>query len=235
MAVAERMGRSDPVANRRARGKHLRGGFLASGRVPGLLSHDGDGWGASALKAALIVVDMLNDFFERSPALTKHRSQLADGTNSLARAFRCAGLPVLWIRQEFAPDLSDAFLEMRNNNISITIAGTPGCELLPELERAPADVVIVKKRYSAFFGTDLDSRLSEIRPDVLVIAGVNTHACVRTTAIDAYQRDYDVIVVGDCVASSDPAHHDVTLRYLDGKIARVLRTAEVIAALGAAA
>ena len=88
--------------------------------------------------------------------------------------------------------------------------------------------MIVKKRYSAFFGTDLDARLSKIRPDVLVIAGVNTHACVRMTAIDAYQRDYDVIVAAECVASSDPGHRDVTLRYLDGNIARVLPTADVL-------
>jgi len=58
----------------------------------------------------------------------------------------------------------------------------------------PDDAVLVKKRYSAFFGTDLDTLLSTIQPDVLVIAGVNTHAYVRMTAIDAYQRDYDVIV-----------------------------------------
>jgi maleamate amidohydrolase len=94
--------------------------------------------------------------------------------------------------------------------------------------------VLVKKRYSAFYGTDLDARLSKSRPEVLVIVGVNTHACVRTTAIDAYQRDYDVIVAGECVASCDPEHHDVTLRYLDGNIARVLPTAEVIAAVDSA-
>jgi nicotinamidase-related amidase len=123
---------------------------------------------------------------------------------------------------------------MRAQNVSITIAGTAGCELLPELERLPHDGVLVKKRYSAFFGTDLDARLSRIQPDVLVIAGVNTHACVRTTAIDAYQRDYDVIVAGECVASGDLEHHDVTLRYLDGNIARVLSTDELVGVLEAA-
>jgi isochorismate hydrolase len=117
--------------------------------------------------------------------------------------------------------------------VSITIAGTAGCELLPELEHSPADPMIVKKRYSAFFGTDLDARLSKIRPDILVIAGVNTHVCVRMTAIDAYQRDYHVIVAAECVASSDLEHHQVTLRYLDGNIARVVPTADVISLIEA--
>jgi isochorismate hydrolase len=69
---------------------------------------------------------------------------------------------------------------------------------------------------------------AKIGPDVLVIAGVSTHACVRMAAIDAHQRDYHVIAAADAVASSDPEHHAVTLRYLDGIIARVLPTASVL-------
>src|SRR5450631_2189716 len=94
------------------------------------------------MNAVLIVVDMLNDFFERSPVLAMQRSRLVAGTNRLVRSFRSAGLPVVWVRQEFAPDLHDAFLEMRANKVSITIAGTLGCEFLPELEHFPADPVI---------------------------------------------------------------------------------------------
>jgi maleamate amidohydrolase len=178
------------------------------------------------MRAALIVIDMLNDFFERSPVLAEQRAQLVANINMLVRACRRSELPVIWVRQEFAPDLHDAFLEMRSHGTSITIAGTAGSELLGELERLPEDRVIVKKRYSAFFGTDLDAQLETLRPDVLILAGVNTHACVRTTAIDAYQRDREVIIAAQCVASSDPEHHEVTLRYLDGNVARVLPTSD---------
>lgn len=179
------------------------------------------------MRAALIVVDMLNDFFERSPVLAAQRAQLVTNINILVRACRVAQLPVIWVRQEFAPDLHDAFLDMRNHGTSITIAGTDGGELLGELECAPGDRMIVKKRYSAFFGTDLEAQLEMLRPDVLIVTGVNTHACVRTTVIDAYQRDLEVIIAAECVASSDPEHHEVTLRYLDGNVARVLPTANV--------
>jgi len=180
------------------------------------------------MKAALIVVDMLNDFFDRSPALATQRPQLVANTNRLVHWFRSTGLPVLWVRQEFAPDLHDAFLEVRMKQTSITIAGTSGCELLPELQCLSTDPVIVKKRYSAFFGTDLERQLSNIRPAIVVLVGVNTHACVRMTAIDAYQRDYNVVVPSDCVASSDSQHHDVTLRYLNDHVARVIPTADVL-------
>jgi nicotinamidase-related amidase len=62
------------------------------------------------------------------------------------------GCPIVWVRQEFQADLSDAFLEVRAKGISITIKGTPGCQIIPELPIRPSEIVIVKKRYSAFFG-----------------------------------------------------------------------------------
>jgi nicotinamidase-related amidase/RimJ/RimL family protein N-acetyltransferase len=169
---------------------------------------------------AIVIIDMVGDMFRREE-LVRQRGSLVKAVNALTGAGRDAGLQVIWIREEHAPDLSDAPLELQRNQIRVAIAGTPGAELLPELDVAPSDRVIIKKRYSAFFGTDLDDRLRREHIDKLVLAGVNTHACVRTTAIDAYQRDYDVQIVRDCVASYDPAHHDISLRYIDGKIARV--------------
>lgn len=176
---------------------------------------------------ALIVIDLLNDYFRQPGLLADQRGELVASVNRLAAAFRHARQPVIWVRQEFAPDLSDAFLRMRREQVRVTIAGTDGCELLPELDRHASDPVLVKKRYSAFFGTSLDEMLAAIRPRTLVLAGINTHACVRTTAIDAYQRDYEVVVASDCVASYDPEHHEVTKRYLDAGIARFVSGDEI--------
>jgi nicotinamidase-related amidase len=180
-------------------------------------------------RAALLVIDMLNDFFRQHARLAEQRPRLVASVNALAAAFREHGQPVIWVRQEFAPDLHDAFLEMRKRKLSVTIAGTDGCEILPELDRRPADTTVLKKRYSAFFGTALDETLERMRPEVLVVAGVNTHACVRTTVIDAYQRDYEVWLAAEGVASFDEEHHEVTLRYLEGAaIARPLPDSEII-------
>jgi nicotinamidase-related amidase len=178
-------------------------------------------------KYLLLVIDLLNDYFRQHARLMAQRNQLVASVNRLAAAFRQARQPILWVRQEFSPDLSDAFLQMRRENLRVTIAGTDGCELLPELERHASEKVIVKKRYSAFFGTDLDETLAVIRPEILILAGINTHACIRMTAIDAYQRDYEVLVASDCVASYDAEHHEVTKRYLDAGIARFVSSAEI--------
>ena len=105
--------------------------------------------------------------------------------------------------------------------------------ILPDLTRASTDHVIVKKRYSAFFGTELDALLATLGVREIVLAGVNTHACVRTTAIDAYQRDFDVTLASECVGSYDDEHHNVTMKYLDGKIARLSSSGEIIERLRA--
>ena len=65
----------------------------------------------------------------------------------------------------------------------------------------------------------------------LIIAGVNTHACVRMAVIDAYQRDYGVILASDCIDSWDPEHHRITLQYLSGKISTPLQNQEIAALL----
>ena len=74
---------------------------------------------------------------------------------------------------------------------------TSGCQIVPELHVAARDAVVIKKRYSAFYGTNLDQLLAALCPDAIILAGINTHACIRMTAIDAYQRDWPVVLATD--------------------------------------
>jgi len=116
---------------------------------------------------------------------------------------------------------------MISMGIRITIKGTHGCQIVSDLVIAPSDPVVIKKRYSAFFKTDLDQTLARLKPDGLVLAGINTHACIRTTAVDAYQRDWRVVVAADCVDSCDREHHEISLKYLKDKIASVMTNEEL--------
>src|SRR5258708_5753596 len=172
------------------------------------------------------IMDVMVDFRDRWAA--QDRGALVAAIGARADTFRAAGHPVVWVRQEFAPDLSDAFREMRRDNIRVTIKGTDGSRIIPELVPGTDDLQVVKKRYSAFFGTPLDEMIRTRRIDTLVLAGVNTHACVRTTAIDAYQRDLEVIIPREAVGSYDQEHAAVSLRYMDGKIASVVSVAQCL-------
>jgi maleamate amidohydrolase len=175
-----------------------------------------------------LIIDMLNDFFRQHATLAAQRTQLVSAINSVARTFREYRQPIIWVRQEFRPDLEDAFLDMRKHELRVTIAGTDGCEILPDLECDASDSFVTKKRYSAFFRTDLDARLDALKPELLFVAGINTHACVRTTVVDAYQRDHNVVVIADAIASYDLDHDRITRNYLGRAIARFLPSDEVI-------
>jgi len=182
-------------------------------------------------RPVLIVIDMLNDFLDRWEP--EPRQRLVQSINELVSLMRSGPHPAIWIRQEFEPDLRDAFPEMKSKGIHITIKGTPGCQIVSDLAVAEQDKVIVKKRYSAFYGTDLDQTLAGLAPDAVILAGINTHACIRTTAIDAYQRDWPVILAADCVDSYDPKHHAVSMAYMKDKIATVMSNDEIRLALRA--
>jgi nicotinamidase-related amidase len=184
-------------------------------------------------KPVLIVIDMLGDFLQTWAPAAKQR--LVQATNALVGIMRGHQRPVIWVRQEFRPDLQDAFPEMRAKGIRITIQGTPGCQIVPELTVDPSDTVIIKKRYSPFYGTTLDQALADLEPDGLISAGINTHACIRMAAIDAYQRDWRVILAADCVGSYDQEHHDISLRYMKDRIASVMSNDEIQRMLAPAA
>jgi maleamate amidohydrolase len=177
----------------------------------------------------LIVIDMQNDFLDRLEAA--NRVRLVSKTNQLVDSFRASGCPIIWIKQTFKPDLSDAFLQMRDRQISIVIDGSEGAEIDPGLSRRDEDWVIVKKRYSAFFGTDFEQILRNLAPDRITIAGVNSHACIRTTAIDAYQRDIRVILASECIESHDQEHAQISMAYLEKKIAILMTNDQISDAL----
>ena len=147
--------------------------------------------------------------------------------NDLASFARENDFPVIWVRQEFEPDLSDAFRSMRETGTRITIRGTAGCHVIREIERRPGDIEIVKQRYSAFFGTQLAQLLESLRCGHLIIGGVNSHACVRTTAVDAFQLDYEVILAIDSIASYDEEYHRESIRYLKQAIGQPMSNGQL--------
>jgi nicotinamidase/pyrazinamidase len=85
--------------------------------------------------------------------------------------------------------------------------------VIPELQEF-ADEVIPKRRYSAFFETNLEQRLEELAPDKIIVVGDCTNICVLYTVADARNRDYAVEVPADCVATFDPDAHKFALHQL---------------------
>ncbi len=161
---------------------------------------------------ALLVVDMIEDFVHEGGALYCGPSMakiVPVIQQELARA-RGAGQPVVYLTDNHLRD--DAEFQMFPPH---AIAGTKGAHIVPELAPATGDVVIPKRRYSGFFGTDLDITLRERGVDTVRLVGDCTNICVLYTAADARNLGYAVEVVRDAVTSFDEeAHHDA-LRELE--------------------
>jgi len=175
-------------------------------------------------RTALIVVDMLEDFFDSAiwpeSDLPGRKQELVANINHLLETFRNAGVPVFWIKQEFKADLSDAFPHMRRARKSYTISGTAGARLVDGLDVRDSDLFVLKKRFSAFFNTDLKAKLEALGTDTLVLAGITTSWCIRSTATDAYQHDFKVLLCSDCMAGFREDDHIRDLEAMNGYIAR---------------
>ena len=96
------------------------------------------------------------------------------------------------------------------------VAGSRDEEIIDELAGQAAEGTIIKKRrYSAFFDTDLAAQLAALGPERVVVTGVCTDICVLHTVADLRNRDYAVDVPADCVASFDPEQHKWALGHMD--------------------
>jgi len=200
-------------------------------------------------RTALLVVDVQREYFDpEGPAFVEHAADIVTNVNLLIDAFRAHGLPIVFMRHEHRADGSDAG---RMGDFSAPdeedsfVAGTPRVELIPELHARPADVVVVKRRYSSFLGTDLEAILRTAGVRAVVVCGLMTSFCCETTARDAHGRDYEVLFVADANEGPDledpqgrPVPHDVVLAAtttaLGAGFAEIVTSAEVVARLGPA-
>ena len=184
------------------------------------------------MSIALLVIDLQKDFFDTEYSdLTRAertKQDLASCLNQLLDTARQSGILVVFIKTSLLPDRSNWNLRMKDINSSVCIRGTPGEALISEIRTGQYDLFITKERYSAFFRTRLDEILQARAVNSLIICGINTHACVRTTAIDAFMRDYRVFIPIECVASYDQDQHSSTLNYFSKRIAKVLKSKEMI-------
>jgi nicotinamidase/pyrazinamidase len=147
--------------------------------------------------SALLIIDLLNDFIkEEGSLMVPVAARIVPPIREILDAARNQGVPVVYLTDRHRPD----DLEFRHWP-SHAVIGTWGAEIIDELKPLPQEYVIPKRRYSAFYGTDLDIYLRELGVRHIYETGVLTNICVYVTAIDASTRLYQVSVFKDAVAS----------------------------------
>ena len=160
---------------------------------------------------AVLVVDMLRGFLDEGyPLYCGARARdIIPPVQRLLEQELARGSKIFFICDRHTPD--DSEFEMFPPHC---IEGTTQAEIIPELDGYPGEV-IPKQRYSAFFATPLKEKLKKLKPEKLIIGGVCTDICVMHTAADARNRDYEVEVPVDCVASFDEAAHRFALEHME--------------------
>ncbi|KAJ7921407.1 N-carbamoylsarcosine amidase [Mycena leptocephala] len=198
------------------------------------------GWGP---RPALLIVDACLAYWApSSPLDTSNNPASAASPLAMKRlldAARAGGVPVVWTRVEYEhPDMSDAgMFWLKSKSLDIFQRGDErgwgGWVDSAGLTPIAGEVVITKKYPSAFFGTDLSTRLHVLSVDTVVVCGVSTSGCVRASVLDAMQHGYRPMVVGEACGDRSPEIHNANLFDLNAKYSDVVTVGEAVEKLQA--
>lgn len=180
-------------------------------------------------KAAILVIDMQNDFCHPDGWLAhigvdvKEARKPIDPLNQLLPVLRAVDVPVFWVNWGNRPDLLNISAGLRHvynptgegiglgdplpkNNAPVLTVGSWAAGVVDELQQLPEDIKVDKYRMSGFWDTALDSILRNLGKTTLFFAGVNADQCVMATLQDANFLGYDCILVSDCTATTSPEY-----------------------------
>jgi nicotinamidase-related amidase len=176
------------------------------------------------MKPAIIVIDMLKDNLKESPRnpFLQEGGAILPNLQKLLRESRKKNFPIVFACDSF---LVDDFIFKSRLKVH-SIQGTRGAEVIDDLKPEPADLILPKRRFSAFFKTDLEQTLRMLDVDTIVVTGITTEVCVLMTAMDGLCHDFSVLLLEDCSASRSKEFHQGCLNlYRDSTLYPLLRIA----------
>jgi nicotinamidase-related amidase len=184
-------------------------------------------------RTALLVIDMQNDFVLPGAALATPRAMaIVPLVAALTREARANGYPVIFTREQHRPDGSDYGIELCFEPRHCE-EGMGGDEIVEGLEPEPGDLVILRKRrYDAFLGTDLDLWLRNHGIENLLVTGVCTDICVISTVQHARNLDYRVFLIEDGVDGTSAERHRAALLCMSHVFAYVGKARDIAPLFG---
>ena len=156
---------------------------------------------------------------------------------TLIEAARAKGVPVIYTTADFRADDWDIGSWGWKNSRSAEWSGAPrsnidGNAIMPDIAPGPRDIVVVKQKPSAFYGTPLQSYLTLLGCDSVLVTGTTTSGCVRATVLDAFSNNYRVTIAEEGCFDRSQASHAINLCDMHAKYADVIPAAEVIDYIG---
>jgi nicotinamidase-related amidase len=183
-------------------------------------------------RTALVVIDLQRSIVAM-PTAPRSSAEVVARAAQLARALRAAGGTVVLVRVTPSPDGKDSLWPITDAPAQAGGRSLPPdwAEFVPELAPEATDIVITKRQWGAFYGTELDLQLRRRSIDTIVLCGISTSIGVESTARDAFERGYNQVFVEDAMAACEAADHVHTVGTIFPRIGRVRSTEEVLAAL----
>ncbi|HEY0178220.1 MAG TPA: hydrolase [Dokdonella sp.] len=177
--------------------------------------------------SALVLVDLQKGILALPLAPYGGDAVFAAG-RTLSERFRAAGAPVVRVRVDFAADFADA----PSNRVDAPTqrpAGGFGADFaaFPDDPPALGDLVVTKRHWGAFHGTELDLQLRRRGVRTIVLGGIATNIGVESTARSAHEHGYDVVVVEDATTGASDEMHAFAFRHIFPRLARVAKTADL--------
>jgi acyl-CoA reductase-like NAD-dependent aldehyde dehydrogenase/nicotinamidase-related amidase len=171
------------------------------------------------MKPLLLLIDFQRDYLG-VPGLEPAAGSVVERAARLLTVCRERKVPLVHVRTAVSRDLDQRMVHWKKANRWSCEIGTPGYQPSDGLAEQANEPVIHKTGFSGFAATGLTNLMQRQGADTLILAGVYLHACVRQTALDAYQNGKCVWIAEDAVASDDPLHAALTRRYLEDRSVR---------------
>ena len=157
---------------------------------------------------ALLLIDLINDFeFLRGDELYEAAKPIADRIAKLKRAVREAGVPAIYVNDNFGRWQSDFEAIVKH----CSCGDVRGRSFVQQLKPEADDYFVLKPKHSGFYQTPLEVLLKHLGAERVILTGVSTNSCVLFTANDAYMRDLEIVVPQDCVAACNGREHQFAL------------------------
>lgn len=182
-------------------------------------------------RVAVLIVDMVNDFCLPSGLMPLPGAERLYGPQkNVIHAVRQSGAVVVHIVDSHRSNVRED-REFRTRTPHC-IEGSVGSRIVDELTPSPEDLIVKKRRFSGFFGTDLDLTLRDMHIEQVIVMGVVTNICVRSTVHDAFFLGYQVAVPEDTVAATSEREQASSLYDIGTHFGVVTTSTDVVAALG---
>jgi nicotinamidase-related amidase len=178
--------------------------------------------------SALVLIDLQAGILGN--ALTPVTSQeLVVRGKALAERFRAAKATVVLVNVAFSPDGGDVLRQPVDQASAIPAGGFPAgwSEFPPGLMQS-GDLQITKRQWGAFYGTDLDLQLRRRRIRTIVLGGVATHVGVESTARQAYEHGYELLIVKDATTSSVAEAHEMSMKHIMPRLGRIVQSSDIM-------